>query len=85
MIEKTKPLTEEIWKYDQEIDGTRRGKIGLQEFSSVLQSLSESFNANPFPLYNFSISPPIFTCLSLTSSNLPFFTPASIFQIYLNL
>eukprot|EP00795_Rhopilema_esculentum_P010503 gene10503-19218_t len=38
MIEKTKSLTEHFWKYDPEVDGARKGKIGLQEFSSVLQS-----------------------------------------------
>ena len=38
MIEKTKSLTEHFWKYDPEVDGVRKGKIGLQEFSSVLQS-----------------------------------------------
>jgi len=38
MMEKSKLLTNDFWKYDPESDGVRRGKIGLQEFISVLQA-----------------------------------------------
>ena len=41
MIEKSKLLTNDFWKYDPELDGVRRGKIGLQEFISVLQANSK--------------------------------------------
>lgn len=40
MIEKTKILTQEMWKYDPEVDGARKGKIGLHEFMTILQSQS---------------------------------------------
>ena len=40
MIEKSKVLTKDFWKYDPEKDGDRRGKIGSHEFISVLQANS---------------------------------------------
>eukprot|EP00794_Sanderia_malayensis_P015808 gene15808-17402_t len=38
MVYNSKMLTEEMWKIDPEVDGTRKGKIAKPDFISILQS-----------------------------------------------
>lgn len=51
VLEKSKQVTEHLWKFDPEVDGVRKGKIGMQEFISVLQMEGEK----NIPTFNFTM------------------------------